>query len=345
MDSDSVDDFVFPSTDPNSIILIICSSGSTGFQKGVCKSHKHVIQYFFPYFNQNTDKPFVVLQSSYIFWFSGIYFIIVGALYKCVRIISIKPIEPQSVVDIIQDYKVNSLMIAPYAVSKILQIQNLKRLDSITELVIAGSAASKDIQNNIQKFIPNGIVCNAYGCSEENYLTINKNVLKYGSCGLPVDNTELMVVDDDFKNLGPNEKGEICSRLSIQFSGYFDEPEKTQEAFEGDWFKTGDIGYFDDDGYLYIVDRKKELLKYNNYQVTPSEIEAVINEIKGIVNSSVVGVYDANEGNDIIHAFVIVDESSNLAENVILEQVNGKHDNKSAYDEMSVEQCEFNDGK
>ena len=92
-------------------------------------------------------------------------------------------------------------MIAPYAVSKILQIQNLEPLESLTELVIAGSAASKDIQTNIQKFIPNGIVCNAYGCSEENYLTINKNVLKYGSCGVPVDNTEMMVFFNVFKLL------------------------------------------------------------------------------------------------------------------------------------------------
>lgn len=140
----------------------------------------------------------MVLQSSYIFWFSGIYFIIVGALYKCERIITKKPIEPQSIVDIIQEYKVNSLMIAPYALSKILQIENLEPLESLTELVIAGSAPSKEIQVKMQKLIPNGIVCNAYGCSEQNYLTNNKNIYKYGSCGLPVDNIELKVTSLDF---------------------------------------------------------------------------------------------------------------------------------------------------
>lgn len=84
-------------------------------------------------------------------------------------------------------------MIAPYAVSKILQIENLEPLESITELMIAGSALSKKVHADIQKFIPNGIVCNGYGCSEQNFSTFNKNIMKNGSCGVPVDNTDIMV--------------------------------------------------------------------------------------------------------------------------------------------------------
>jgi 4-coumarate--CoA ligase len=120
------------------------------------------------------------------------------------------------------------------------------------------------------------------------------------------------------------KRGEIYTKRAAQFLGYLDEPEKTAEAFEDGWFKTGDIGYFDDEGFLFFVDRKKEMLRYQGFQVTPTELEGIINEIKGVVSSCVVGVFDAVNSNDIIHAFVIPHESSGLTEEFIHEHVNGK---------------------
>jgi 4-coumarate--CoA ligase len=124
--------------------------------------------------------------------------------------------------------------------------------------------------------------------------------------------------------LDNNQQGEICTKLQSKFLGYFNEPQKSKEAFDGEWFKTGDIGYFDDEGFMYIADRKKEMLRYQGFQVTPTELEGIINEIKGVVSSCVVGVFDAVNSNDIIHAFVIPHESSELTEEFIHEHVNGK---------------------
>lgn len=118
------------------------------------------------------------------------------------------------------------------------------------------------------------------------------------------------------------EKGEIYINVDIQFNGYFEEPEKTRETFNGEWFKTGDIGHFDDEGFLYVTDRKKELLRYQGFQVMPSEIEAIINEIKGVMSSCVVGVFDPVNSNDIIHAFVIAEHASDVTENYIIDYVN-----------------------
>jgi acyl-coenzyme A synthetase/AMP-(fatty) acid ligase len=99
----------------------------------------------------------------------------------------------------------------------------------------------------------------------------------------------------------------------------------TKEALVDNWFHMGDIGYIDNDGFLYVSDRKKELLKFNNYQVTPSELEEIImNEIDGVISSCIVGVLDENSGNDIIHAFVIIDDASSLTEDYVLEYVNNK---------------------
>jgi 4-coumarate--CoA ligase len=106
---------------------------------------------------------------------------------------------------------------------------------------------------------------------------------------------------------------------------YFNEPEKTQDSFdENGWFHTGDLGYFDDDGFLFISGRKKEMLKYNNYQIAPSEIEEIIDALEGIEGSCVVGVLDEKTGNDLIFAFVKKNSKSNLSVNEILNFVNSK---------------------
>jgi 4-coumarate--CoA ligase len=124
---------------------------------------------------------------------------------------------------------------------------------------------------------------------------------RYGSVGKLFANIKVKIVDDDGKNLGPNDAGEI---------------------YDSDgWMCTGDLGYFDDDGFLFIVGRKKDLLKFNNYQVYPSEIEELIDSIDGVESSCVVGVLDEKTGNDKIFAFV-KKVSSTLKEDEILNFVN-----------------------
>jgi 4-coumarate--CoA ligase len=132
------------------------------------------------------------------------------------------------------------------------------------------------------------------------------------------------IVDDDGNALDNNVQGEVWIKRELPFFGYYGDAEKTAEAYDGEWFKTGDIGYFDDDGFIYVIDRKKELLKFNNYQVTPSELENIINGIDGVASSCVVGVLKENTGNDVIHAFVIVDESKGLTEDFVLNYVNDR---------------------
>ncbi|KAG5669218.1 hypothetical protein PVAND_017110 [Polypedilum vanderplanki] len=134
----------------------------------------------------------------------------------------------------------------------------------------------------------------------------------------------LKIVDDDGNALDNFQQGEICVKHEVPFAGYIDEPERTKESYDGGWFKTGDIGCFDDEDFLFIIDRKKEIIKYQGIKTAPSELEAIIYEIDGVVSSCVVGIYQENTGNDIIHAFVIKKDSSDLNENFILNFVDSK---------------------
>lgn len=118
--------------------------------------------------------------------------------------------------------------------------------------------------------------------------------------------TKAIILNEEGEKLGPNQTGEICLLPEVPFCGYYEDPETTRESLtNGKFLKTGDIGYFDDDCYLYLVGRKKEQLKVNRFHVEPSEIEDLINSMDGVQNSCVVGVLDEATGNDIVCAFVI----------------------------------------
>lgn len=203
----------------------------------------------------------------------------------------------------------------------LLKLEILHKLESVESLLIGGAVVNDYTCQKFKPYIPNGKIITSYGSTEQDFLSQNFTDRNYDSSGFVYNNVEIKIINENGESLGPNEKGEICSKIPVQFTSYFNNPQKTAESFDGDWFKTGDIGYFDDEGYIYVVDRKKEMLKYKNFQVTPSEIEAIINEIKGIASSCVVGVPEQHTGNDIIHAFVILDESAVVTEKFIADYV------------------------
>jgi acyl-CoA synthetase (AMP-forming)/AMP-acid ligase II len=117
------------------------------------------------------------------------------------------------------------------------------------------------------------------------------------------------------------EKGEICAKNKIPFMGYYNDPDKTAEIMKDNYILTGDIGYFDEDEFLHIIDRKKDILKFQGFCVSPSEIESIINEIDLVISSCVVGIEDGF-GNDILHAFV-QRKNDELKEEDVLDYVKG----------------------
>jgi 4-coumarate--CoA ligase len=225
---------------------------------------------------------------------SGIFFLIIGVLNGMKRVITRRAFDVDLMIDIFKKYEVSTFLTAPYAIVQLLAKKDLQPLRSIRALLIGGAMVSKSVSQAIKLLIPNGKVHVAYGTTEVDFLSLDKII----------PNVQLKVVDENFKNLGPNQQGEICAKVSVNFSGYIDDAEKTEAAFRDGWYLTGDIGYLDEHGHVYIVDRKKDMLKYNNYQVYPADIESLINQIEGVYDSCVVGVLDKNKGNDMIYAFV-----------------------------------------
>jgi long-chain acyl-CoA synthetase len=142
-------------------------------------------------------------------------------------------------------------------------------------------------------------IIEGYGLSEASPV-VTKNPLrgvrKPGSIGLPLPNLELTIQDDNGKQLGPNETGELCVRGGNVMLGYWNKPEETAKAMRGDWLLTGDIGHRDAENYFYITDRKKDMLLVNGINVYPREVEEVLYQYPGVKEAAVIGIPDARKG-------------------------------------------------
>lgn len=197
---------------------------------------------------------------------------------------------------IVNKYKVTTTLSAPSYVALLLQNDDLcqSSLSSIKRYWCGGSIVAKELTEELNKYLINGKVQVAYGLTEiAGLLSMNETGSNLKSVGKLFSNSKVKIVDENGGHCGPNEIGEICCMPFYPFLGYYGDEENTKQILVDDgWLHTGDNGYFDYDGFLYIVDRKKDILKYMNYQISPSELESVIMNCEGVSNVCAVGIPD-----------------------------------------------------
>jgi acyl-CoA synthetase (AMP-forming)/AMP-acid ligase II len=135
----------------------------------------------------------------------------------------------------------------------------------------------------------------------------DKSQVKFGSVGTPAPNTECKIVDlATGESLGPNQEGEVCVRGPQIMKGYLNRPEATAQTIDPEqWLHTGDVGYADEDGHFFIVDRAKELIKYKGFQVPPAELEAILLMHPCILDAAVIPLPD-DEAGEVPKAFVVL---------------------------------------
>lgn len=252
------------------IALIVCSSGTTGLSKGVCLSHAQLIAYTLRVWPVKSDD--VTLAFSSLYWITGMATLLLGTVSGATRIITTKPFSPEWLLDIIERFKVTQFFAPPGYLAQLLDCRQTKRanLSSITSCITGGSAVLEELRRSVSKLFPNADVYVAYGLSELGATaTSNFPLIKPGSVGKPVFGAIFKIIDGNGNKLGPNEKGEICIKFEYSFLGYMGNEEQTRAIRDADnWIHTGDLGYFDDEHFLFIVGRSKEIIKYRNFQVT-----------------------------------------------------------------------------
>jgi len=137
-----------------------------------------------------------------------------------------------------------------------------------------------------------------------------------GTIGIPLPNTEIKIIDDEGNELPQGEKGEICIKGPQVMKGYWNNPEETKNVFDGPWFKTGDIAMILDDGFIKIVDRKKEMILVSGFNVYPNEVENVIASHDKVLEVGVIGIADEKSTEKVV-AYVVANDKSITAEEII----------------------------
>ncbi|KXJ76890.1 hypothetical protein RP20_CCG008712 [Aedes albopictus] len=308
------------------IAAVVCSSGTTGMPKGICLSHAHIIHQSALICNIHMYRTPFAFSSLY--WVSGFYQLIQSPFNNCPRYISTRRFSPEALFEIVEKYSITHVFCPPAQIAMILQSPQLgeANLSSIKTFYSAGGPVSPGLRQSLEKQIPSCRTAVGYGTSEIGYIATDAfGFMREGSVGMLATNIEAKLLDDDGNQVDMKEHGVLWFRYPIKPLGYLHNEAATDELLTDDgWVSTGDVGYFDDDSFLFLVDRKKEIIKYKSYQISPAEIEAVIEQLPEVAQACVVGLFDPVMHVDLPTAVVQIRPHCTLVEERVVEHVANK---------------------
>jgi acyl-CoA synthetase (AMP-forming)/AMP-acid ligase II len=314
---------------PSDTWILIYTSGTTGKPKGVIRSHESHIAY---YLHNAVDFDFnehdVCLNvmplchiNSIFFTFTFLY--IGGSAY-------IHPalhFKPEEILEIIEQHKISFISLIPTHYNLILNAsEEAKKRDvsSIRKLLCSSAPGRKSMKQAVMEFFPGVKLYEAYGSTEGGMVTILKpeyQMSKLGSIGFECIGTDfLKILDIDGNEVPVGEIGELYSRGPMLFDEYYKLPEQTAESFKDGFFSAGDMARQDEDGFYYLVDRKKNMIITGGENVYPSEVEEVV------FDCAVVGLSDEKWGERVAAIIIRKPEfnESNLNEQNVIQNCKGK---------------------
>jgi long-chain acyl-CoA synthetase len=224
--------------------------------------------------------------------------------------------DPGGFLTLVQEHGVQTAPLVPSMI-QLLLAQPLEDYD-LSSLLYLGSGAAPlaaELVEELRRRAPWISIRQGYGLSETAAL-VSTNPAgreKAGSVGVPIPGAEVRILDDSGRVLEPGEPGEVCVRSPAVMQGYWRAPEATAEAIRDGWLHTGDIGYLDDEGYLFIVDRKKDLIIRGGFNVYPRDVEDALLEHPFVAAAGVVGRPDERRGEEVV-AFVSLTEPAAVSE-------------------------------
>ncbi|XP_062132798.1 uncharacterized protein LOC133843313 [Drosophila sulfurigaster albostrigata] len=299
-------------------VAILCSSGTTGLPKAVCISNSTLLMD-----NVQITSEMIFYVASSLDWMTGVFALIFSTVFGCTRVITNKPFTPEYFVQLVKKYQLLYAVLPPRHLSglAICPEATVEALSSLRLINFGGGVVSLATLQRIQELCKNAILTGGYGMTEVGGITANLGIKNINAAGKPIAGIKMRIVDDDGKRLGYNQVGEIYVHTGQPWNGYYGNPleSRRMQDFEG-WFHTGDLGYFDDNNLLYIVDRKKEILKYQGLHYWPTEIETVIAELPEVQDVCVVGIYDERQG-DAAGALIVKRKGYEINEKAIIEYV------------------------
>ncbi len=298
-----------PPCQPNDVAIIIYTSGTTGKPKGVMLSHrnqmsnitadKNSLEYILGRATRDKEPGLAVLPLAHAY---GLTVSNLGYLTGN-PVVMLPRFELQKVFEAIEKYKVVSFAAVPAMLVAMLNYPDASKYNT-NSLVAVGSGSAPLPESVLKGFEQRfgAIIREGYGLSEATTAVATHREgmgIKPGAVGKPLDDIEVQIVDNDDKPLPTGERGEIVVRGPNVMLGYYNNPAATEDTIRGGWLHTGDVGYLDEDGYLYIVERKKDLIIRNGQNVYPRDAEEVLAQHPAVMEVAVVGIPSEKYGEEV----------------------------------------------
>lgn len=311
--------------------ILLYTGGTTGKSKGVPLTHRNILSNA-----RQIGSVWPVSSEDVVLHLPPMFHS--AELVKTIYMLNgaanvyLDRFEPDLLLQTIQDYRVTFVLMVPTIIMTILASGLVDKYDlsSLKQIIYGASPLPpENIKKTFESF-PGVHIAQGYGLTEtaplltmldyQSHLaalnSVNERLLT--SCGRPLGGVDISIVDDDDQVLPPGSEGEIIVRGENVFRGYLNRPDLNAEVFKEGWFYTGDVGYLDRDGNLYLKDRKHDVIMTGGEKVYSSEVEAVIYQNSKVAECAVIGIPDLQYG-ERVHAVVVTNPGSQLTEAELLD--------------------------
>lgn len=273
----------------------------------------------------------ILFTFSSLYWLSGIGNLLKATYFGATRIITTKPYAPELLLQLIEKYKITHLFATSQQLLSALSHESIDKMDlaSVKSIAFSGEKVSHDQYSSMRKYFKNAMPYIMFGISElGGAISISRGEqLKLNASGRLVNGTQVKIVDEDGKRLGIGERGQIYVKSAYHFLGYYGK-EGTESIIDQEQFlKTGKIGYFDHSGFLFVIGREIDMIKYQHHQISPLEIEYFLGQNPSIETVCVVDVTKDN----LLAALIVPNKDATISEENVLKLVSGNSNSEFIY--------------
>jgi long-chain acyl-CoA synthetase len=317
--------YVKPKVDNEDVAFLQYTGGTTGVSKGAMLTHRNIIAnmeqisyWMLPKLKEGVEIIITALPMYHIFALTVncLAFLKIGAL----NVLITNPRDMPAFIKTMKKFKFTVMTGVNTLFNGLLNQEEFKNVDfSKFKIAVGGGMAVQDAVAIKWKKITGVPLAEGYGLTETSPLLCCNPIdgtERLGTIGLPAPSTEIRILDEMGKEVPVGEAGEICAKGPQVMKGYWEKPEETDNVFIKGYFKTGDIGFINEDGFVKIVDRKKEMINVSGFNVFPNEIENVISAHEKVLEVGAIGINDP-KSTEKVKVFIVKKDESLTEEEII----------------------------